>query len=66
MDNEKKTPKRERKDEWLGKPRDQWTEEDKEDYADFQKNPRPLRFFFGKDTTDEDIDAFLDILFGEE
>ncbi len=64
MNNKKKKPQR--KDEWLKKPADQWTEEDKDDYADYQKNRRPLRFTFGKDTTEEDIDTFLDNLLGPE
>ena len=49
-----------RKDEWLGKPLDQWTEQDEADYADYLNNRRPIRFFFGKGTTEEDIDTLLD------
>jgi hypothetical protein len=44
MNDKKKTP-RVRKDEWLGKPVDQWTEQDEADYADYLNNRRPIRFF---------------------
>ena len=59
MDNKKKTP-RVRKDKWLGKPVEEWNEQDEADYADYLNNRRPIRFFFGKATTEEDIDTFLD------
>jgi hypothetical protein len=59
MTDNKKTP-RVRKDEWLGKPVDQWTEQDEADYADYLNNRQPIRFFFGKGTTEENIDTFLD------
>ena len=49
-----------RKHEWVGKPRDQWTEQDYEDNAYYQNHRQPLRFFFGKGTTEKDIDTFLD------
>ncbi|HAW59250.1 MAG TPA: hypothetical protein DCX03_09625 [Bacteroidales bacterium] len=59
MNDKKKTP-RVKKDEWLGKPIEEWNEQDHADYADYLNNRRPIRFFFGKGTTEEDIDTFLD------
>jgi hypothetical protein len=35
-------------------------DKDHADYADYQNNRRPNRFILGKDTTEEDIDIFLD------
>jgi cysteine sulfinate desulfinase/cysteine desulfurase-like protein len=32
---------------------------------DKKENPKPLRFTFGKDATEEDIDAFLDRILEE-
>jgi cysteine sulfinate desulfinase/cysteine desulfurase-like protein len=33
---------------------------------DKKESPKPLRFTFGKDATEEDIDAFLDQILGKE
>ena len=49
---------------WADKPKEEWTKEDWDDYSYYQNNRKPIRFQFGPDTTDEDIDRFLDEVLG--
>jgi threonine aldolase len=60
MEPKKKKKIEPRKHEWVGKPRSEWTKQDYEDNAYYQTHRQPLRFVFGKDTTEEDVDTFLD------
>ena len=55
-----------RKHEWTKKPKSEWTEQDWDDYHHYQRNRKPIRFQFGPDATEEDIDKFLDQIFGPE
>ena len=55
-----------RKHDWTKKPKSEWNEEDWEDYYHYQSNRKPIRFQFGPDATEEDIDKFLDQIFGPE
>lgn len=57
---------KERKHDWANKPSEEWTEEDWDDNSYYQNNRKPMRFQFGPDTTDEDIDKFLDEVLGPE
>jgi len=51
---------------WADKPKEEWTEEDWDDYSYYQNNRKPMRFQFGPDTIGEDIDRFLDTILGPE
>ena len=51
---------------WANKPKKEWTEEDWDDYSYYQNNRKPMRFQFGPDTTDKDIDRFLDKILGPD
>jgi len=62
--SEQSPSKRIRKHAWTEKPRSEWTEEDWDDHVYYQNHRKPLRFQFGPDTTDEDIDNFLDTILG--
>lgn len=61
-----KPGKRERTHAWTTKPKEEWTEEDWDDYWFYQNNRKPLRFQFGPDATEEDVDRFLDMLFDQK
>lgn len=61
---EEKPEKRVRKHDWANKPKEEWTEEDWDDHIYYLNHRKPLRFQFGPDTTDEDIDNFLDMILG--
>ena len=54
------------KHEWRKKPPEEWTGQDKKENAHYQRNKKPIRFQFGHDATDENIERFLDDILGPE
>lgn len=63
---EKETNPKDYKHEWTKKPREEWTEQDIKENMHYQETRKPIRFQFGKDATEEDVDKFLDMVFGKE
>lgn len=54
------------KHEWTKKPKEEWTEQDYKENMHYQEHRKPLRFQFGHDATEEDIEEFLDMVFGSK
>jgi hypothetical protein len=57
---------KDRKHDWANKPESEWTQEDREDRTYYMENRKPMRFQFGPDTTEADVDRFLDEILGPE
>lgn len=54
------------KHEWTKKPPEEWTEQDIKENMHYQETRKPIRFQFGHDATDEDIEKFLDMILGPD
>ena len=48
------------------KSKEEWTEQDRKENMHYQEHRKPLRFQFGHDATEEDVDKFLDMILGPE
>jgi len=57
--SEKEIDPKDYKHEWTKKPKEEWTEQDYKENMHYQEHRKPMRFQFGHDATDEDIEKFL-------
>lgn len=60
----KKSKPEDYKHEWTKKPPEEWTEQDIKENMHYQETRKPLRFLFGKDATEEDVDEFFNNIMG--
>jgi len=64
--SEKEIDPKDYKHEWTKKPPEEWTKQDRKENMHYQEHRKPLRFQFGHDATDENIEEFLDMILGSE
>mgnify|MGYP001097943041 CR=1 FL=1 len=64
--SDKEIEPKDNKNDFTKKPKQEETEQDNEEKKQNQEASKPMRFQFGHDTTDEDIERFLDKILGPD
>jgi hypothetical protein len=64
--SEKEIDPKDNKHKSAKKHKQEGIEQDKKEKKQYQETSKPVRFQFGHDATDEDIEKFLDMILGSE